>query len=81
MTLALFERERFEVRIFDKVNLSGLATFQQTFQRCFNVAFWLMRHRDMGQRQTNVETTLGISTLKCTMSNNVESTLCTSKLT
>ena len=26
---------------------------QQTFQRCFNVVFWLMRLRDVGQRQIN----------------------------
>ena len=51
---------------------------QQTFQRCFNVVFWLMRRRDVGQRQINIETTLCISTLKFTTSNNVESTLCIS---
>ena len=48
---------------------------QQTFQRCFNVVFWLMRGREVGQRQINVETTLGISKLKFTTSNNVKSTL------
>ena len=54
---------------------------QQTFQRCFNVFFWLTRRRDVGQRQINIETTLCISTLKSTMSNNVESMLCISTLT
>ena len=54
---------------------------QQTFQRCFNVVFWLMRCRDVGQRQINVETTLCIATLKFTTSNNAESTLCISTLT
>ena len=54
---------------------------QQTFQRCFNVAFWLTRRRDVGQRQINIETTLCISTLKFTTSNIVESTLCISTLT
>ena len=42
---------------------------QQTFRRCFNVAFWLMRRRDVGQRPINVETTLCISTLEFTTSN------------
>ena len=56
-------------------------TTQQTFQRCFNVVFWLTPRRDVGQRQINVETTLCISTLKFTTSNNVESTLCISTLT
>ena len=54
---------------------------QQTFQRCFNVVFWFMWRRDVGQRQINNETTSCISTLKCTTSNNVESTLCISTLT
>ena len=52
----------------------------QTFQRCFNVIFWLMRRRDVGQRQINVETILCISTLDFTTSNNVESMLCISTL-
>ena len=52
----------------------------QTFQRCFNVDFWLIRRRDLGQRQINVETTLCISTLEFTTSNNVESMLCISTL-
>ena len=39
-----------------------------------------MRRRDVGQRQIKVETTLCISTLKCTTSNNVEPTLCISTL-
>ena len=59
----------------------GHVLSQQTFQRCFNVVFWLMRLRDAGQRQINVEATLCISTLKFTTSNNVESTLCISTLT
>ena len=33
----------------------------KTFQRCFNVVFWLIQRRDVGQRQINVETTLCIS--------------------
>ena len=53
---------------------------QQTFQRCFNVVFWLIRRRDVGQRQINVETMFCISTLEFTTLNNVESTLCISKL-
>ena len=55
-------------------------TLGVTFQRCFNVAFWLMRRRDMGQHQINVETTLFISTLEFSTSNNVESVLCISTL-
>ena len=54
--------------------------FQQTFQRCLNIVFCLMRRRDVGQRQINVETTLCISTLEFTTSNNVESTLCISTM-
>ena len=54
---------------------------QQTFQRCFNIVFWLIRRCDVGQGQINVETTLCISTLEFTTSNNVESMLySTSKL-
>ena len=48
---------------------------KQTFQRYFNVAFWLMRRIDVGQRQIDIEATLCISTLEFTTSNNVESTL------
>ena len=54
---------------------------QQTFQRCFDVVFWLIWRRDEGQPQINVETTLCISTLEFTTLNNVESTLCVSTLT
>ena len=54
---------------------------QQTFQRCFSVVLWLMRRRDVWQRQINVETTLNISTLEFTTSCNVQSTLCISALT
>ena len=63
-------------------NTSGqlLPNSVQTFQRCFNVVFWLIQRRDVGQRQINVETTLCISTLEFTTSNNVESTLCISTL-
>ena len=53
---------------------------QQAFQRCFNVVFWLMRRRDVGQRQINVETTLRFSTLKFTTSNNIEPAFCISTL-
>ena len=35
---------------------------QQTFQRCFNVALWLIRRRDAGLRQINIETKFCIST-------------------
>ena len=55
-------------------------TLGVTFQRCFNVVFWLMRRRDVGQHQINVETTLCISTLEFSTSNNVESVLCISTL-
>ena len=48
---------------------------QQAFQHCFNVVFWLIRCRDVGQPQVNIETTLCISTLEFTTLNNVESTL------
>ena len=54
---------------------------QQTFQRCFNVVFRLIRRRDVGQRQINVETMLCISTLEFTTSNNVESTMFISPMT
>ena len=39
---------------------------QQAFQHCFNVVFWLIRCRDVGQPQVNIETTLCISTLEFT---------------
>ena len=68
----------FQVRIR---TLSREVGSQQTFQRCFNVAFWLTRCRDVRQRPISVETTLCISTLKFTTSNKVESTLCISTLT
>ena len=50
----------------EKSNLQQLILqcSQQTFQRFFNIVFWLMRRRDVGQCQINVETTLCISTLK-----------------
>ena len=48
---------------------------QQTFQRCFNVIFWLIWRHDVGQGQINVETTLCISSFQFAMPNNVESTL------
>ena len=57
-----------------------LEVTQQTFQRCFNVVFWLIRRRDLGQRQFNVETTLYISMLEFATWNNVESMLCISAL-
>ena len=49
----------------EKSNLQQLILqcSQQTFQRFFNIVFWLMRRRDVGQCQINVETTLCISTL------------------
>ena len=53
---------------------------QQTIQRCFKVVFWLISRRDLGQRQINVETTLRISTLESTTSQNVDSALCISTL-
>ena len=39
-----------------------------------------MRRRDVGQRQITIETTLCISTMEFTTSNNVESMLCISTL-
>ena len=48
---------------------------QQTFQRCFNVIFWLIWRHDVGQGQINFETTLCISSFQFAMPNNVESTL------
>ena len=68
---------------FSRISLRfkvGSITSQQTFQRFFNVVFWLMRRRDVGQYQITVETTLCISTLEFTTSNNVESMLCISTL-
>ena len=53
---------------------------QQTFQRCFNVVFCLIRRRNVGQRQINVETLLCISTLEFTTLSNVETTLSFSTL-
>ena len=53
---------------------------QQTFQRRFNIAFRLIRRRDIAQHQINVETTLRTSKLKFTTFNNVEKTLCISTL-
>ena len=52
----------------------GVAT-QQTFQRRFNVVFRLIWRCDVTQRQINVKTKLGTSTLKFTTLNNVETTL------
>ena len=63
-----------------KMKNINLQQTQQTFQRCFNVVFWLIRCRDVGQRKTNVEIALCISTLEFTTSNNVESMLCISTL-
>ena len=48
---------------------------QETFQRCFNVVFWLIQRRDGGQHQINVGTTLCISTLIWTTLGNVETML------
>ena len=44
---------------------------QQTFQRCFNVAFWLIRHGDVEQCHINVEATLNISKLGFATSNKI----------
>ena len=63
-----------------KMKNINLQQTQQTFQRCFNVVFWLIRCRDVGQRKTNIEIALCISTLEFTLSNNVESVLCISAL-
>ena len=57
-----------------------MAHAQQTFEHCFNFVFWLIRRRDVGQRQINVQTTLCISISELTTSNNVKSTLCISTL-
>ena len=53
---------------------------QQTFQHCFNVVVKLIWLRDVGRRQTNVETMLCMSTLKFTTLNKVESTFSISTL-
>ena len=53
---------------------------QQTFQRCLNVVVRLICCREVEQRETNVETTLCMQTLKFTTLNNVESTLSISTL-
>ena len=47
---------------------------------CLNVVFCLIHSRNMGQHRINIGKTLYISTLEFTLSNNVESTLCISKL-
>ena len=44
---------------------------QQAFQRCFNVAFWLIRHGDVEQCHINVEATLNIWTLGFATSNKI----------
>ena len=36
------------------LNAFSFANTQQTFQCCFHVVFWLIRSRDVGQRQINV---------------------------
>ena len=56
----------------------NLSNTQQRFQCRFNVLFWLIRRRNVRQRQINVETTLCISTLEFTTLNNMESMLCIS---
>ena len=52
-----------------------LVLSQQTFQRLFNVVFWLMWRHDVRQRHINVETTLCISTLTWTTLDKVETAL------
>ena len=76
-----------KVYVLDLINFTNLcsllATFfntLKTFQHCLNVAVRMIRRRDVGQRQINVETTLCISTLKFTTLNNVRSTLSISTL-
>ena len=63
-----------------KMKNINLQPTKQTFQRCFNLVFWLIRCRDVGQRKTNIEIALCISTLEFTTSNNVESMMCISTL-
>ena len=62
---------------------SLLVTFvntQKTFQCCLNVAVRVICHRDVGQCQINVETTLYMWMLKFTPLNNIKSTLFISTL-
>ena len=47
-------------------DITSYHTAQQTFQHCFNLVFWLVQRYDVGQRQTNVETTLRFSPLEFT---------------
>ena len=49
---------------------------QQSFQCFFNVVFWLIRRRDVGQSLITVETTLRNSTLEFATSNNFKSSWC-----
>ena len=46
-----------EIQLYCYIFLGIGTTSQQTFQRCFNIDFWLIRRRDVGQLQINVETT------------------------
>ena len=62
--LHLYEKRN---RSMHNVPRNGV-TSQQTFQRCFNVVFWLTRRRDVGQRQINILSSF-------TMLVNVETTL------
>ena len=75
------------IYVFNLINFtklcSLLATFvntQETFQGDINFAVRVIRRRDVGQCQINVETKLCITTLKFTMLNNVKATLSISTL-
>ena len=62
---------------------SLLVTFvnnQKNFQCCLNVAVRVICHRDVGQCQINVQTTLYMSMLKFKPLNNIKSTLSIWKL-
>ena len=65
----------FRAYLLFKIFFTALEHTLQTFRHRFNVVFWLIRYREVGQRQFNFETTLCISTLEFTTSNNVESPL------
>ena len=53
---------------------------QETFQRCFNVFFWLIWHRNVEQCQINVETTFFISKSEYTALSEINSMTCVSTL-
>ena len=50
--------------VFSNLKIPLVYLFQQIFQRCFNVFRWFIWCRDVGQRQTNAETTSFYKTSK-----------------